>query len=181
MAVRITEAQTAQIKDDAYVLVTQKETVNGAETEVLRRVKKNEFNKKVVGELKAAFTNLITLLEEVRDALKNGDIDRAIDLLDTFLIGENGGVLKWAIRRIILRMDSTSTPASLMRWTQESKRCPMLMMACITSNLRRSVKISNRLPAQKTESTMLPKRSVDRLLMRLLQMATPSTARLLMI
>ena len=39
-------------------------------------------------------TNLRTLLEQVRDALKQGDIDRAIDLLDSFLIGENGGVLK---------------------------------------------------------------------------------------
>ena len=45
-------------------------------------------------ELKADITNVRSLLAEVRDALRNGDIDRAIDLLDTFLIGENGGVLK---------------------------------------------------------------------------------------
>lgn len=47
MAVRITEAQTAQVRDDAYVLVTQKETVNGAETEVLRRVAMGDVNKQI--------------------------------------------------------------------------------------------------------------------------------------
>lgn len=40
---------------------------------------------------KQDLTQLRTLLEQVRDALKQGDIDRAIDLLDTFLLDE--GVL----------------------------------------------------------------------------------------
>lgn len=46
-----------------------------------------------VNEIKGDLTNLRTILEQVRDALENGDIERAIDLLDTFLIGESGGVL----------------------------------------------------------------------------------------
>lgn len=47
-----------------------------------------------IGELKDDYTDVVALLAAIRDALKNGDIDRAIDLLDTFLIGEDGGVLK---------------------------------------------------------------------------------------
>lgn len=43
-------------------------------------------------ELKAALTNVRALLAQVRDALKNGDIDEAINLLDTFLLDE--GVLE---------------------------------------------------------------------------------------
>lgn len=42
--------------------------------------------------LKADLINVRALLAQVRDALQNGDIDQAINLLDTFLLDE--GVLE---------------------------------------------------------------------------------------